>query len=144
MILLGGLLHGAARADPDRRPLLAHLPARRRHLGFALLTKGTLLVLVPVVGVAVVVGARRAFAWVPPLDWRPTLVRLFAVWGLAFVIGGWWWAVNILRYGTVQPSGFQLGDPHGPAAQPAPEFAGIFWEGRRAPSGACSGSSSCR
>lgn len=97
-------------------------------LGLALLTKGTLLVLVPVVGVAVVVGARRAAAGVPALAWRPTIVRLAAVWGLAFVIGGWWWAVNILRYGTVQPSGFQAVVPTDRPRSPLPEFTRIFWE----------------
>jgi 4-amino-4-deoxy-L-arabinose transferase-like glycosyltransferase len=97
-------------------------------LGLALLTKGTLLVLVPVVGLAVVVGARRATRGVSALAWRPTLVRLLAVWGLAFAIGGWWWAVNILRYGTVQPSGFQAVVPTDRPRSPLLEFTGIFWE----------------
>jgi 4-amino-4-deoxy-L-arabinose transferase-like glycosyltransferase len=73
-------------------------------LGLALLTKGTLLILVPVVGMGVVVGARRA----PTLPWLPTLLRLAAVWGGAFAVGGWWWAVNIVRYGTVQPQGLLI------------------------------------
>jgi 4-amino-4-deoxy-L-arabinose transferase-like glycosyltransferase len=97
-------------------------------LGAALLTKGTLLVLVPVVGIAVVVGARRPTRGEPSLGWKPTLVRLAAVWGLAFVIGGWWWAVNILRYGSVQPDGFQAVVPVDRPRSPLPEFAGIFWE----------------
>jgi 4-amino-4-deoxy-L-arabinose transferase-like glycosyltransferase len=97
-------------------------------LGAALLTKGTLLVLVPVVGLVVVVGARRATRGEPALAWVPTLVRLAAVWGLAFVIGGWWWAVNILRYGTVQPAGFQAVEATDRPRSPLLEFTGIFWE----------------
>jgi hypothetical protein len=97
-------------------------------LGLGLLTKGSLLALVPVVGVAVVVGARRAAR----LPWRPTLARLFAVWTLAFVVGGWWWAVNIVRYGTIQPSGVPAGHepraPSGADTRSVPEFAGVFWE----------------
>ena len=70
-------------------------------LGLALLTKGTMLAAVPVAGLAVVVGARRAVA----LPWGAVLGRLAVVWGAGFVIGGWWWAVNYLRYGTFQPDG---------------------------------------
>jgi 4-amino-4-deoxy-L-arabinose transferase-like glycosyltransferase len=73
-------------------------------LGLALLTKGTLLVLVPVTALALVVGARRS-ANGPPLSLRSTLGRLAAVEGIAFVIGGWWWALNLVRYGMIQPQG---------------------------------------
>jgi 4-amino-4-deoxy-L-arabinose transferase-like glycosyltransferase len=96
-------------------------------LGLGLLTKGSLLALVPVVGVAVVVGARRGL----PLGWRPTVIRLVAVWAIAFAVGGWWWAVNILRYGTIQPSGVPV--EHEPSVtsgvdtSSAVEFAGVFW-----------------
>jgi 4-amino-4-deoxy-L-arabinose transferase-like glycosyltransferase len=71
-------------------------------LGLGLLTKGTLLVAVPVVGVALVLAGRRVLA----LSWSSTLLRLGVAWGLAFVIGGWWWVLNVLRYGTLQPSGW--------------------------------------
>jgi hypothetical protein len=71
-------------------------------LGLALLTKGTMLVAVPVVGLALVVGARRAVA----LPWGQVFLRLGVAWAVAFVVGGWWWAVNLLRYGTVQPAGW--------------------------------------
>lgn len=69
-----------------------------------LLTKGTLLQFVPGTAVAVVLGARRAAAGAR-LGWLPILGRLAAVEGIAFVIGGWWWALNLVRYGTVQPQG---------------------------------------
>jgi 4-amino-4-deoxy-L-arabinose transferase-like glycosyltransferase len=71
-------------------------------LGLALLTKGTLLIAIPVVGVAVLVAGRRTLSW----RWPQLLVRLGAVWGVAFAVGGWWWALNWVRYGTVQPSGW--------------------------------------
>jgi 4-amino-4-deoxy-L-arabinose transferase-like glycosyltransferase len=71
-------------------------------LGLGLLTKGTLLVAVPVVGVAVVVAARRTLA----LTWSAALLRLVVAWGVAFVVGGWWWALNLVRYGAIQPSGW--------------------------------------
>ena len=74
-------------------------------LGLGLLTKGTLLTLVPVVGLAVVVGARWPTSAAGRLSWRATVLRLAAVWGLAFAVGGWWWAVNVLRYGHLQPEG---------------------------------------
>ena len=73
-------------------------------LGLALLTKATLLVLVPVTGLALIVGARRS-AGAAPLGWPAVLGRLAAVWGIAFVIGGWWWALNLVRYGMLQPQG---------------------------------------
>ncbi len=97
-------------------------------LGLGLLTKGSLLALVPVVGVGVVVGARRAAA----LGWRPALIRLAVVWAIAFVVGGWWWAVNILRYGTIQPSGVpaehEPGLASGADTDSPIQFAGVFWE----------------
>lgn len=70
-------------------------------LGLALLTKGTMLAAVPVAGLAVVVGLRRGDA----MRWGAVLARLTVVWGAGFVIGGWWWALNLLRYGTFQPDG---------------------------------------
>jgi hypothetical protein len=98
-------------------------------LGLALFTKGTLLLLVPVVGLAVVVGSRWARG-TPALSWLATVVRLAAVWALAFAIGGWWWLVNLIRYGTIQPSGVPTG-PGSSIAIDRPrssivEFTGIW------------------
>jgi 4-amino-4-deoxy-L-arabinose transferase-like glycosyltransferase len=95
-------------------------------VGLGLLTKGSLLFFVPVVGVAVVVGLRRL-----GLAWGQTLVRLLAVWALAFAVGGWWWALNLIRYGTIQPNGIPT-DPNalrnGRPRSPLGEFAGIAWD----------------
>lgn len=128
VILLGGLLTVLlARVLTGDRTWRTYL-LTGGVLGLALLTKGTLVPMVPVVGVAVVVGARRAREGVAALAWRPALVRLFAVWGLAFVIGGWWWALNILRYGTVQPDG--LPDsviPTDAERSSLLDFSGMFW-----------------
>jgi 4-amino-4-deoxy-L-arabinose transferase-like glycosyltransferase len=101
VILLGGVLtYGLARVlTGDRTWRTVVLVGVT--LGLALLTKGTMLAAVPVAGLAVVVGARRAVA----LPWGPVLGRLAVVWGIGFGIGGWWWAVNYLRYGTFQPDG---------------------------------------
>jgi 4-amino-4-deoxy-L-arabinose transferase-like glycosyltransferase len=126
VILLGGvatmLLSRVLRGDRSWRTLLLVAVT----LGLALVTKGSLLLLVPVVGLAVVVGLRRAAA----LRWPATLVRLAAVWGVAFVVGGWWWALNLVRYGTVQPEGIAIPvtDAPGSPRSSLGEFAGIFWE----------------
>lgn len=123
VIFLGGaitvLLARILRGDRSWRTLLLVALV----LGLALLTKGTLLVLIPVVGAAVVVGLRRA----PALAWGPTLLRLVAVWAGAFVVGGWWWAVNLLRYGTVQPQGLKIPPVDRPRTSLV-DFTGHWWD----------------
>jgi hypothetical protein len=123
VVFLGGaatvLMARQLRGDRSWRTLL--LVALT--LGLALLTKGTLLVLVPVVGLAVVLGARRA----PALSWGATLLRLLAVWAGAFAVGGWWWAINIVRYGTVQPPGLLIPKLDVPRDS-LPTFTGFWWE----------------
>lgn len=64
----------------------------------ALLTKGTALVLPPVLALAYLLAARRAGLR------RATGPALLAA-GLAAGLGGWWWVRNRLRYGVVQPNG---------------------------------------
>lgn len=63
----------------------------------ALLTKGFALALLPVVVVAYLVAIRRAGLW--------RSVRAMVVALLATLPGLWWWVLNVVRYGTVQPQG---------------------------------------
>ncbi len=63
----------------------------------ALLTKGFALALLPVVVIAYLVAIRRAGLW--------HSVRALVVALLATLPGLWWWVLNVVRYGTVQPQG---------------------------------------
>ena len=63
----------------------------------ALLTKGFALALLPVVVIAYLVAIRRA-GW-----WRSARALVVAL--LATLPGLWWWGLNVVRYGTVQPQG---------------------------------------
>lgn len=131
VILLGGLttvlLARILTGDRSWRTLLLVGAT----LGLGLLTKGTLLVLIPVVGVAVLVGARRAVAGTGRLGWVPALVRSVAVLALAFSVGGWWYAVNLVRYHSIQPSGLPMGPGSAIATTRARssllDFTGTFW-----------------
>jgi 4-amino-4-deoxy-L-arabinose transferase-like glycosyltransferase len=105
-------------------------PTARRSLalgvvcGLACLVKATALPLIPLIPVAVLLGLRRRGERGTALVGRalvPSLVTL----AVAFVVGGWWWGLNLLRYGTVQPPAYEL------APAPLPEktkleFAGAF------------------
>ncbi len=70
-------------------------------MGLAALTKGTTLVLLPVV-----VFALYAAPGVVGRTHR--IYRLAAGLGVSFVTGGFWWLVNIVRYGDLQPDGYKL------------------------------------
>jgi 4-amino-4-deoxy-L-arabinose transferase-like glycosyltransferase len=89
-------------------------------------TKGTVIPLIAAVPVALVVARYRRRAdgarswWV--LGVRDTFLTL----GAAFVLGGWWWALNLVRYGTLQPAGMGI-----PIAADAPllsvgQYADVF------------------
>lgn len=65
--------------------------------GLGLLTKGTMLIMPPVLVACYIVG--RQF-W--SNMWRPMMISLI----VPAVIGGWWWFRNIVEYGAIQPSGF--------------------------------------
>lgn len=82
--------------------------------GLGLLTKGTMLPVAATIGLAYLVGwlgTRRRTRRAPPTaagtggvaPWLGS-VGIAAVVGLA--IGGWWWVRNVVRYGTVQPTGY--------------------------------------
>lgn len=88
-----------------RRTLLTGLA-----LGGALFTKGLALPLIPIVAAAFLVAAKRP-------AWRERLVHAATGMGVAFVSGGFWWAINLARYGSIQPAGspprWEPSDPAG-------------------------------
>jgi 4-amino-4-deoxy-L-arabinose transferase-like glycosyltransferase len=67
-------------------------------LGAALLTKAFGTVLVPWVAVAYVVGWRRHRSV------RPAVTGLGVAALVAFVVAGWWWLRNVVRYGKLSPT----------------------------------------
>ena len=67
-------------------------------LGAALLTKAFGTVLVPWVAIAYVVGWRRHRTT------RAAAVALGAAGLTAFVVAGWWWLRNVIRYGKLSPT----------------------------------------
>lgn len=96
-------------------------------LGAMLLTKGTALPAVPIVGIAVMAaGCTRATVW------RNVLRTLWTL-GIAGVVGGWWWLRNILVYHAIQPDGMAYARPSMPfpddtAASPE-VFLRDYWNG---------------
>jgi hypothetical protein len=111
--------------------LMASGPTRKRLLLLALAiaaacwSKGTAVSLLPVVPVAVAVAYRRHVGG-SLRRWGPRALGAAAgTLGLAFVLGGWWWALNLVRYGRVQPAAY--GIPEGQPARLAPlEYVWVF------------------
>lgn len=104
-----------------RRRVLAGLGAA---LGLALLTKGTALPFVVFVAIVLTVWPRE----LPVLRRAVTAVATLA---LAFVVGGWWWLRNLVRFGDVQPSGLagtRPTKPWEPGTGPDPvQYLDLFW-----------------
>lgn len=87
----------------------------------ALLSKGFALSLLPVVLVAYLCGARRSGAR------RAAVGLLFA--GLCTIPGLWWWGLNLIRYGSLQPQGGAEPSPVAttpPLAQWVHDFGAIW------------------
>jgi hypothetical protein len=86
-------------------------PTRRRllFLGVAVAaacwTKGTALTLLPCVPLGIALAYRRALGGDLRRWGIPALRAAAGTLTLAFVLGGWWWALNLVRYGRIQPSG---------------------------------------
>lgn len=76
-------------------------------LGVGLFTKSFALSGIVVLGLVALAGARRG-------DRRALVGRLALGLGVAFLLGGWWYVQNLLRYGTLQPSGTSFGDARVP------------------------------
>jgi small subunit ribosomal protein S36 len=94
------LLMTLTRSGPTPRRLILLGVA----LGAAFWTKGTALTLLPAVPLALAIAYRRSRPgplrrWAPP-----AALATFGSLGLALAVGGWWWAVNLVRYGTLQPA----------------------------------------
>ncbi|MGC0272644.1 glycosyltransferase family 39 protein [Pseudactinotalea sp. Z1739] len=86
-------------------------------LAAALFTKAFALLLVPLIGLAYLLGGWRAGA----------LTQAFRRLGLIAALAattGWWWVANLFRYGTVQPAGHYPPRPEGPLdpLQTLPDF----------------------
>jgi 4-amino-4-deoxy-L-arabinose transferase-like glycosyltransferase len=98
---LWALLLTVTCAGPTRGRLLLLALA----MAAACWTKGTALSLLPCVPFGIALAYRRARG--PGLR-RWALPALAAVTGtsvVAFLLGGWWWALNLLRHGRLQPAG---------------------------------------
>ncbi len=90
-------------------------------LSVALLTKGFALALLPLTLLAYLMAARRAGLG--------AAVRAGLLAALATLPGSWWWVLNQVRYGTVQPKGGVVPAPSavvGPVSQWAHEFSATF------------------
>ncbi len=128
MVLLGSLtLAGAARlATGDRR--WGTVVATGLAAGFALLTKGFALPLVPAVALACLLPLRRRDRDGPgALRPATVLVQSAVVAALALAIGGWWWIRNVVSHGTPQP-GVRLRDRVPGVEQDVARFAGDWSE----------------
>jgi 4-amino-4-deoxy-L-arabinose transferase-like glycosyltransferase len=102
--VLWALLLTVTCSGPTRTRLLVLAVA----MAAACWTKGTALSLLPCVPLGIALAYRRARG--PGLR-RWALPALGAAVGtsvLAFLLGGWWWALNLLRYGRLQPAGFEI------------------------------------
>ena len=88
----------AIRGLGDRERAIRYFVWSGAALGVALLTKGLALMLIPVIALIAVRSAWLASGLLrkAALVATPMLV--------AFVIGGWWWARNLIILGRVQPS----------------------------------------
>ena len=89
-------------SGPTRRRLLALAVV----VGAACWTKGTALTLLPGIPVAIAIAYRRARGGTLRNWGAPALAAGVGVLGLAFVLGGWWWALNVVRYGRLQPAAY--------------------------------------
>jgi hypothetical protein len=88
--------------------------------------KGTGLTLLPAIPVALAIAYRRERGTGGLRAWMWPFLRNTAwVLGLTFVLGGWWWALNLVRYGKIQPPAYQLPTAKGPVLSLG-DFANVF------------------
>lgn len=107
-------------------------PTRKRLLVLAIAvaaacwTKGTAVAVLPAVPLAIAVAYRRARGGTLRHWGRPALIAAAGTSGLAFLLGGWWWALNLIRYGRVQPAAYQVPGGGDVELLSLPEFALTF------------------
>jgi hypothetical protein len=118
---LWALLLTIACSGPTRTRLLLLAVA----MAAACWTKGTALSLLPCVPVGIAIGYRRARGGRLRHWALPASLAIAATSALAFVLGGWWWAVNLIRYGRLQPAGVPIREASGDVLDPV-EFLRIF------------------
>jgi hypothetical protein len=96
-------------------------------LGLACLTKGTLLPVIPAAALAIFVGVRRSQPETADHPRMGVLVRVAVPLMITFAVGGWWYLVNLLRYGTIVPAGLEFAPlPPGKTAQGLLAFTATF------------------
>ena len=107
-------------------PSLGRLTAAAVAAGLVCWTKGTALTILPLIPLALAVAHLRFTSGTTArrllLALRDSVLAL----GLAFVLGGWWWALNLLRYGRLQPAGFEVPVNEGRPVLSFGEFLGQF------------------
>lgn len=110
-----------ARRGPDPRRLVVVAVVT----GLLCWTKGTALTLLPAVPCAVALAHARHRSGPGRAQALRALRDATAVLTGAFVIGGWWWALNLLRYGRIQPAAYRTPVEDGPVL-PLLQFAQVF------------------
>jgi 4-amino-4-deoxy-L-arabinose transferase-like glycosyltransferase len=107
-------------------PTVPRLVAVAVAAGAACWTKGTALTILPAVPLAVAVAHHRFGPTGGPARLGRWVRDTAAVLGGAFVLGGWWWGLNLLRYGRVQPEGWEVPVNEGRPLLPFGQFVGEF------------------
>jgi hypothetical protein len=112
--------------------IMASGPSRRRlvvltlALAAACLSKATALSLLPIVPVVLAIAYRRRSRGRSLRTWAwPWLGATAGTLAATFALGGWWWVVNLVRYGTLQPGGDGLRVLTGPVLSRL-EFLRVF------------------
>jgi hypothetical protein len=120
--VLAALLVRVMTAGPTTRRLVLVAVAA----GAVCWMKGTGLTLLPAIPLALAIAYWRTRGDGGVRGWIWPFVRNTAwVLGLTFVLGGWWWALNLVRYGRIQPAAYETPAVNGPVLSLG-DFANVF------------------